>query len=505
MISDAFRKTLALLSAIAFSLVTATAQVNRYGPVNVSAVATSGDKIRGPATVILTGLNVVRYKIVVGINVTSTPGPDITTLGLIPSIPKSGQQNNTAPATTNVAGVHAQHFLDQPAAEARAEPLESIEDIATSFQGLVNHLNHYERDRFDLQTQIQTLIDNVNGAKGRVEAFVSSSDAALRTDPSGTGLLVQIPYISNNVIAPVVAPAPGAAWPTANISSLEGKLVELKDKMSALTAKQGWPDWSKDADHRAAYDRAVTRINELIALVAAMDSSTNQSVGVMRDSQNKLSQWKGTLDLIQGVGLPSFTQTVSATCGFSFSNNKESKIEVASTDRLAPAGTAASKQEIVTVVCSSPLTVSAGFGVAKLEENNFAFVQSAGPLDQTTMKPTVVSKFGLTSQSNFRVVPAILINTRLWEPNDTIALHFSTGAAVTLSSGAVGNEAEYIFGASLSIHRSFLLTIGGEVGRESALAGGFNVGDVVPSSLSSPPIRKKWAIGPAFLFTYIIR
>src|SRR5690348_8304040 len=121
-----------------------------------------------------------------------------------------------------------------------------------------------------------------------------------------------------------------------------------------------------------------------------------------------LMHWRSRLQAIRQGGASAFEWTEFEGCGFTFSNNKQIAVVLTKTDTLASPPAAPVSQQIVTVVCSSPITVSAGFGFAKLKESNFAFVQSSAT-DPTTMKPIIVSKLGLTSQSDFRVVPAVLV------------------------------------------------------------------------------------------------
>jgi hypothetical protein len=170
------------------------------------------------------------------------------------------------------------------------------------------------------------------------------------------------------------------------------------------------------------------------------------------------------------------------------------------TDRLAPAGTAASKQEIVTVICSTPLSISAGFGFSTVRERPIGFVQSLNSSNQ------VVSVFGYTARSNFKPLPLLMLNTRVKEWNDDWALHVSNGAVVDIKTGATtSTDVEYVSGLSVSYKRSLFITVGFHAGRTQDLIGGFTIGQQVPTSVSTPPLQSHWSPGAIFAFTYKLK
>ncbi len=102
-------------------------------------------------------------------------------------------------------------------------------------------------------------------------------------------------------------------------------------------------------------------------------------------------------------------------------------------------------------------------------------------------------------------MPVLLLNMRVWEPNDTFALHVSTGAAVDVKTGQSGTDLEYIVGPSISFWRSLFITPGLHIGRVPKLAGGFVLDQEVPTGISEPPVEKTWKKAFVMTFTYKIR
>jgi len=483
---------------LVFTTLLANADDKHYGPVNVASASLSGDQVRGPIDVLIVGINPVRANVKVGINVTYTPGPDLT-LPFIPPLPKSGAQTTTAPLQ---GGAPSTVGASGTVANARAHAviarntLPQPPDVGLTFSALVDNLNEYEQTRYALQGNIQTMIDAVNAATSQVAGFVSSSDVSLKADPTGATLLPRIPPIFNGPIATAIS----EQWPNSDISTLEGNLSVLKDSLAALPDNAGWAAWVATASNKTAYDSAVTRVNDLLSLAANLESSTNKSASTMSDSQSKLRQWDSVLRAVVTGGMSSFSATVPVTCSFGFSTNKNGEVDLVSTDYLAPVGTAASKQQIVTVICSSPLSISAGFGFSTVPERQVSLVQSLNSSNQ------VISIFGYTAKSDFQPLPLLFLNTRVYEWNDDWALHVSNGAVVDIKTGAAGGTAvEYASGLSISFRRTLFITTAFLAGRTQSLAGGFTIGQPVPSGVSTPPVENRWTPGFVLAFSYKLK
>lgn len=238
------------------------------------------------------------------------------------------------------------------------------------------------------------------------------------------------------------------------------------------------------------------------------DARTSQSEAARTfvQAQAKLRGWQPILQSIAEAGENAFTfERVHIGCGFSFDTAKESKVELIKRDRLAASDSPETREEILTVVCSSPLSTSGGAGVSSLDENTIAFVASTKTATGSQPAVANISRFGFTDRSTYRLLPLVLINTRVWEPNETFSLHGSAGVAVNLNTGAVGTDVDYVFGPSVAFRRSLFMTVGWHFGRVANLAGGFKEGEEVPTLLSAPPVEKARATGAIFAMTFRLR
>jgi len=54
----------------------------------------------------------------------------------------------------------------------------------------------------------------------------------------------------------------------------------------------------------------------------------------------------------------------------------------------------------------------------------------------------------------------------------------------------------------LSLFRTMYITSGVHIGKQASLAGGFRVGDQVPSGITSPPIQTSYKAGLGLAITF---
>ena len=117
---------------------------------------------------------------------------------------------------------------------------------------------------------------------------------------------------------------------------------------------------------------------------------------------------------------------------------------------------------------------------------------------------TSVNRFGITSDSNVNPYPIAMAHARLrdWDSN-RYALHFSFGIGASVrGQDSGGSSPEFLTGLSLSFLRTIYLTGGLDVGKQSQLIGGFKVGDMVPSDVTSPPVSSSYKPGFGFAITF---
>jgi len=419
----------------------------------------TGEKVRGPATITLRNLNVLRYEIAIGKDVHFTAGPDLAGLPFIPVIPSAGEAKEGAASSP----------ASSDAAIGRIRAM--VTGVETTYGTL--------RGRVTERTRL------VAGAASRLDALLRSSDAVLQTN-GVAALLSRLRELK-------LEEGTAAAWPIG--AELETELVRLAAIESELSAVAAPQAGSADASAHAYLKARIPQLRT--ALEAFRDSG--EIATAFRRSQDDLRRWQQiTQSIVDGEG-GSFERVIPSDCGFQFDSTKEAKLELVTRDRLT-ANAPEVRRELVTVVCSTPLSVSGGFGFSFVDEATFALVAS-----KPDSGDTAVAKFGVSARSTYRPLPALLLNTRMYEADDVWSIHASGGAVVDISTGEAGTDIEFIIGPTLAIGRTFFVTAGWHWGRVEKLAGGFSEGDTVPQGMTTPPIEKSWSKHFALLATWKLR
>jgi hypothetical protein len=492
-------KTKACLTSILLcccSLLVSTVSAQQRDKVINVLTPSTGEKIRGPVIVKPIRVNRLRYKIEIKKDTTFTPGPSLT-LPFIPPVPEQKAQQATPPSQTG-EGAASQDDIQALKRLANGDVGALVgKPPDEQFQIIVIALNNYEARRVnEIQTPIAEAIRVTNEARDDTYDFVEQSDANLQAGPS----------IVLAGIDPVVARIEGAltkVWPDASISDLLGDLAVLKNALRTIPPG----DWL--TNNKTIYDYVDSRIDQLHDLVDSVRSTgaVDASVTKFAEVQRKLRQWKSRFAGLQAQGESAFSyEAIPVDCSFAFSDNKETKLTLIKQDLLAPRDTDPIRQELITVVCSSPFSISGGFAFSSVNEREFVFVPSTKTVTENGQQvQKVINRLGFKNNSSFRPIPLLLLNTRVHEWNDDIALHLSAGAGVDLKTGEAGTDVEYVVGPSISFKRSMFITAGAHIARVPKLAGGFQLDQEVPEGISAPPIEKAWKTGFIISFTYKLK
>lgn len=473
-----------------FSAPAAYGQRHKVEEVNAATTA-SGDKIRGPRSIKPVNVNRIRYRVAVKTDTTFTAGPSLA-LPFIPALPSVA-----APAAPSGGQSTRSEFLTElqeaESARSRNSTEEQFQNLEEAFAILLR------RRATEIQNPISLLITEVNDASDATRSFVRETDSLLAGTGGREAVLRRLPALIRQT-----NDAASAQWPDeainnflGDVDSLEGALNRISD-LTWLSANKG------------RVDSLLARLRVLREGVVALSHNNNQpdSLANKFDAARRvLRQWHDIFADAQAQGVSYFELPhVDVGCSFSFDQNKETVVTLVKQDRLAEDTAAASEQELVTVVCSSPFSVSGGFGFSTVNEREFVFVPSTKTVTEdgeTTQQ--VISRFGFKNNSSFRPIPLLLLNTRVYEPNDTLAVHLSAGAGVDIKTGEAGSDVEFIVGPSISFKRSMFVTAGAHIGRVPKLAGGFEIGQEVPEGIDQPPVEKAWKPGFIITVTFKLR
>ncbi|MGH9752527.1 MAG: hypothetical protein ACREA2_07055 [Blastocatellia bacterium] len=465
-----------------------------------TSVNIKGERVRGPKTIRLINLNRIRYKVEVGTETTDLAGPSLA-LPFIPQFPEAGDpQPNPESRQLSLLNRFLQEMPGQKAKGKEEKDSKSAGEIAGDDQ-----FEKVRQTLFDIETKsiVNKVSNPIADALNKTRLAVNATNGLVRVSDD---LLIKGASQFLSQLATVISKIEEAQkplWPDPAINELLGSLSGQKTTLLAIPA-----DWLAIPINKTRYDSANALIDQLREKLLSFshNNDPNSLAGKFDEAQKKLEDWRTIFEAAQEAGKKFFTQDIDVGCGFVFAGSKQTKLNLTRKDRLAPEDSQAETRELVTVECSAPLSISGGFGLSTLEEQEFALVQSTKTVADAAGKPTevLVNRLGFKNQSSFRTLPVLMLNTRLWEPSDTYALHASIGAAVNFK-GQVGTDVEFIVGPSLSLKRAMFITPGLHVGRVSKLAGGFKIGDEAPTGVSEPPLEKSWRPRFAVSVTFKIR
>lgn len=477
----------AIACATLFSAPRAFAQEHEVKEVNASSPRT-GEKIRGPRSIKPVRVNRIRYE--VRVNGTITRSDVDITVPFIPPVPQAAAAPTGAGgASDNTRDAFNAEMADAAAARARRSPEEEFINLEEAFAVLSR------RRAVEIQNPIASLVAITNEAREATLRFVRNTDDMVRGPNHPQEVLGNLPARITQIDNAI------ARWPDRVINIFLADVDELESRINRLPTQ-----WL--VDNKSRVDLLLARLQALRESVVELshDGGPDGPAAKFDAAQEGLRRWREIFVAARDLGASYFELPYEEEdCGFAFGQNKETKFTLFKRDR-SDADAEEDEVELITVVCSSPFSVSGGFGFSTVNEREFVFVQSTKSVTengQTTQQ--VVNRFGFKNNSSFRPIPLLLLNTRIREWNDRYALHISAGAGVDIKTGEAGTDVEFIVGPSVSFKRSLFLTAGVHVGRVPKLAGGFELGQEVPEGVEEPPVEKAWKPGFIFALTYKLR
>jgi hypothetical protein len=299
------------------------------------------------------------------------------------------------------------------------------------------------------------------------------------------------------------------------VSTQNKKRAAANSRQQDLSKKQN--DMSLWITRRDVYSAVksqtedqAARLDEILKKLADLGAGGKSNTD-FQTAQQDLRNWNERMIPLSQAENP-FTLRLphKASCGFSFAGSKTNKVELIQTDLLPPAlvvkepsssssstkVTPASPKTIpvITVECSSPFVMSAGVAFSSITERDFVIQKGADGQNH----------FATDAHSNFHPLPLAMVNMRYKEFNRRLALYGSFGVAANIKNqSAGGSDPEYLFTPfTFGFFRTAFISPGLHIGREVRLGSNFHEGDVVPASITTPPLQKSYKMGFGIAVTF---
>jgi hypothetical protein len=358
--------------------------------------------------------------------------------------------------------------------------------------------------------------------------------ATMGIDPSTPALSVAVASVAKNSILPDLLTAlaaqrdyqpsdKGAPPLLADLQALQTELNNMPfdfsdgDKLQAgetiscrgaNTKKIGWTDWY--AQCKDQYDSLKKSLQDATASAQTYSTGSDNDKALKNKAAIVL-YWKARLDAlgITSPGpinlLPFSVARQDIGCHSIFNFNSSTAVSLVVVDERptldGTAPTAKASDPFLTVTCASRIGVSAGAGFSTILQHGFAIVKSAGGTNGAS-----VNRFDALNDSRFNPLPMALAHARLKEfAGHLIALHATVGVAGNLQGQSSGGSAvEFLLGGSVSFVRVIYLSAGLHIGTKDELAGGFKVGDLVPSDITTiqGQVKRSYTTGFGFAISF---
>jgi hypothetical protein len=442
----------------------------------------TGETVEGPVCAQIR-INALRYFADFGKTTTYTAGPALTSI--LPSSASPGGALAEAPPTLD----------DQFAKYQR-----SIATLQTQLLGL-------QSTNREAYAFVDSYLDSL-------KALINQSDEVLvASGPAEVVDLVNRPQVKIDMDA---ALGKKDVWHTTDklidqIRFLQIKLNSLPQDFPANTGsitgdpcstdnikKLGWTDWDKCKD--SSFKVAQSALTDLLAQ-ATLFASDSDKAAQFGKKIGIVQYWKNQFTTIRPE---SFIRQAEVTCGVLFNKNSSTTLKLMVADRIsifdAQQPTPQAKDNLLVVECGSAFSLSAGVGFSMITNREFALVKSA-PAAGGTTSTTI---FGVNSDSAINPMAIAMAHARLRDFSDhRYGLHFSFGVGANVQGqNSGGSSANYLTGLSISFLRTIYLTGGLQIGKQSELAGGFKVGQTVPTDITAPPVTSSYKTGFGFAITF---
>jgi hypothetical protein len=276
---------------------------------------------------------------------------------------------------------------------------------------------------------------------------------------------------------------------------------------------------------KAQTDDQGARLDEVLKKLADLGPGGKSNADFLT-AQQDLRNWNERMITVTQTAEPSRTQTIKsptdqneelftlpshkAPCVFAFAGTKAIKVELIQTDRLPLAVTVMGSNRdsssaktvpatpkaisLITVECTSPFVMSAGVAFSSITERDFVIQKDSDGQN----------RFATDAHSNFHPLPLAMVNMRYKEFNRFWALYGSFGVAANIKGqSAGGSDPEYLFTPlTFGFFRTAFISPALHIGRDVRLGSNFHEGDIVPASITTPPLQKSYKMGFGIAITF---
>jgi len=410
----------------------------------------SGDALNGPVCVAVQ-FNALHYSAELGRAVTFTAGPALATQ--IASAPTGGGGANVQAVT--------------------------ISTVEAQFQNLTNEWNA-------LAAQNVTATAAVTKAVNALQSLVNQSDDIYRT----SGAAAVISAANDSGFQAIMTAAHNAAAQWSASDKVQLGLQSLQNAVSLLLLS------ASSAADKATLTGLQTQISAMITTIAPSAIAGDKTTAFYKQVAI-VDYWDR---VIHNLTADQFVKSTYVTCGVTVNQSKQVAVKLYTADRTAsftsqPVTLTAAKDPFVTVNCPSPFAISAGIEIRFLKTSTFGLVPSGS---------SGANQFGITQDQSTIPMPVALAHVRIAEDDGSRFGLFGTFgvAAHSQGSGTSGSAAEYLAGLSFGMFRTMYITAGAHIGQVSSLAGGYKVGDAVPSGVTTAPVTGSYKVGFGLAITF---
>ena len=353
-------KTTILLSSLIVCAMSAQAQSSLFRckdqshPIELS-VNNTGQTVEGPVCAEIT-VNALRYGVDLGKTITSSNGPNLTSI-----FPSSFTPGGAEPKT-----------VVAPSLEEKFAADEQIRQVVTAQLILVESKN-------------RTTGSNLDKYLVTLRSLITQTDDTLVTGgPPGV-----LAVLNNPPFKTQMDTALGSIinWNTTDeivtrLQQLQADLTSLPlqfptnagtitgDPCSSASIKLlGWSDWSKcrDTQYKLAQSSIASLLTEATLWTSDGDRAAQfaKKIGIVQ-------YWK---NVITALSAESFKRQTEVRCGVLFNRSEQTVLKLIITDRTSifdgQAGQPQTKDNLLTVTCSSPFSISAGAAFSTIRNQQF--------------------------------------------------------------------------------------------------------------------------------------